>query len=25
VLALAASDIDEAQFAQWVRSNMRAM
>ncbi len=25
VLALAASDIDEAQFAQWVRSNMRPM
>ncbi len=25
VLALTASDIDEAQFAQWVRSNMRAM
>jgi death on curing protein len=25
VLALAASDIDEVQFAQWVRSNMRAM
>jgi death on curing protein len=25
VLALAASDIDEAQFAQWVRSNMRTM
>lgn len=23
VLALAASDIDEAQFAQWLRSNMR--